>query len=243
MKHGLFTGVGVGPGDPELLTLKAVKAIEDADIIIAPRTEKRDDSIALAIAKPYVKKDAQVIELVFPMVYDEQRLDDSWQANREIIADYLRQGRHIIFLTLGDPMLYSTYIYVYRLLREDGFETATVPGVTSFAAICSRIGMPLTEGDDILSIIPATVSPQRLEQAMAAADRVVLMKVSRNFEDTCEQLRRSQLLEGAVMVSKCGQPEEEIEWDLSSRTHGKVPYLSTIIAGKTRSVARESVKA
>ena len=113
MAKGKFTGIGVGPGDPELLTLKAVRALSEADVVIAPRTEKRGDSIALSIARPHMRSGTEVLELVFPMVYQAQELSDAWIENRNIIQGRLDGGQKVVFLTLGDPMFYSTYIYVF----------------------------------------------------------------------------------------------------------------------------------
>jgi len=174
---GVLYGVGVGPGDPELLTLKAVKAIEKADVIIAPKTEKKEDSVALAIAKPYLKKDVKVIKLVFPMVFDQNELTDAWISNKDIILELLQAGKTVAFLTLGDPMFYSTFIYVYKLLEKSGHSIEIIPGITAFCAIGSKLGYPLAEGEEVLSIIPATASEEKIEQAMANADNVVLRKL------------------------------------------------------------------
>lgn len=115
---GTFYGIGVGPGDPELLTMKAIKAIEKADVLIAPKTEKKDGSVALSIAKPYLKDDIEIVYQVFPMVVNFETTD-AWQKNKEEILALLQAGKNVVFLTLGDPMFYSTYIYVYRLLAKE----------------------------------------------------------------------------------------------------------------------------
>ena len=181
MSIGKFTGIGVGPGDPELLTLKAVRALHEADVVIAPRTEKRDDSIALSIARPHMRSETEVLELIFPMVYHAESLSDAWKENRRIIQQRLDAGQNVVFLTLGDPMFYSTYIYVFELLQGCGHPIETVPGVTAFCAIASHHGMPIVEGDDVLSVVPATISPEKLEKVLAVSDRLVLMKISRKF--------------------------------------------------------------
>ena len=135
---GTFYGIGVGPGDPELLTMKAIKAIENADVLIAPKTEKKDGSVALSIAKPYLKKDIEIVYQVFPMVVNFETTD-AWQKNKEEILSLLQSGKNVVFLTLGDPMFYSTYIYVYRLLAaEKDINIETIPGVPAFCAIGSN---------------------------------------------------------------------------------------------------------
>ena len=119
--RGTFYGIGVGPGDPELLTVKAIKAIEAADVLIAPKTEKKEGSVALEIARPYLKKDIEIVYQVFPMVKDFAEDTGAWEANKEEILALLRAGKNVAFLTLGDPMFFSTYIYVFRLLEHEDY--------------------------------------------------------------------------------------------------------------------------
>jgi precorrin-2/cobalt-factor-2 C20-methyltransferase len=228
---GILYGVGVGPGDPDLLTLKAVKVIQQADVIIAPKTEKKDDSLALSIARPFVRPDAEIVKLVFPMVKDGEELSQAWQDNKEVMQALLRQGKKVVFLTLGDPMIYSTYIYVYQLLKDCGCLIETVPGIPSFCAIGSRLGYPVVEGEQVLNIVPATLADRDLDQSLSTADSVVLMKVYRNFPRVVEQLKKHGLLKKAVMVSNCGLPEEQISRDLETMDAEKpLKYLSTIIS-------------
>lgn len=230
---GIFYGIGVGPGDPELLTLKAVAVIREADVIIAPKTEKKEDSVALSIAKPYLKDDVEIVKLVFPMVYDCNQLSEAWESNKNVIVELLQAGKKVIFLTLGDPMFYSTYIYVFRLLENSGFPIETIPGVPAFCAIGSKLGYPLVEGNDILSIIPATAERAKVEKALQFTDNVVLMKVSKDLNGIVEQLHKHELSNHAVMISRCGLPEEEIVRDIRTVQGKKVNYLSTILSRRT----------
>ncbi|CVK20259.1 precorrin-2 C(20)-methyltransferase [Sporomusa sphaeroides] len=231
---GIFYGVGVGPGDPELLTLKAINAIKSSDVVIAPRTEKKDESTALSIARPYIQEGTEVLELVFPMNYNAQALSDAWVNNKEIILGLLNSGKKVAFLTLGDPMLYSTYMYVFRLLEASGHEIVNIPGVNSFSAIGNRLGVALAEGGDILSIVPATIDDERLERVLAASDNVVLMKVYKNYTEIVEKLHKHGMVENAVMVSKCGLEGEEIIRDLAAAGNQKVNYLSTILTKRSK---------
>jgi len=231
---GKFTGIGIGPGDPELLTLKAVHALAEADVVIAPRTEKRSDSIALSIARPHMRGDSEVLELVFPMVYHAGELSDAWLENRNIIQGRLDAGQNVVFLTLGDPMFYSTYIYVFELLTNCGHPIETIPGVTAFCAIASHHGTPIVEGDDVLSVVPATISPEKLDQVLAVSDRLVLMKISRNFNDLRDRLQHHGFAESALMVSKCGHAEEVVHEDLMTIDPADVTYLSTILARRRK---------
>lgn len=227
---GILYGVGVGPGDPELLTLKAVSVIKEADIILAPKTEKKEDSVALSIARPFLKPEAEVVKLVFPMVSDSKELLEAWQSNKAVILDLLKAGKKVVFLTLGDPMFYSTYIYVYRLLEDAGYPIETIPGVTAFCAIGSHVGYPIVDGDNVLNIVPATMDDEKLDRVLAAADNVVLMKVYKNFPQIVEKLRKYNLLSEAVMITRCGLPEEEVVRNLSDvDTTKPLNYLSTIL--------------
>nr|WP_092070901.1 precorrin-2 C(20)-methyltransferase [Dendrosporobacter quercicolus]NSL48411.1 precorrin-2 C(20)-methyltransferase [Dendrosporobacter quercicolus DSM 1736]SDM15945.1 precorrin-2/cobalt-factor-2 C20-methyltransferase [Dendrosporobacter quercicolus] len=227
---GVFYGVGVGPGDPELLTVKAIKAIEAADVIIAPKTEKKEGSVALTIASPYLKPDVEILTQVFPMVSDTEILTEAWASNKQTILTLLAAGKKVVFLTLGDPMFYSTYIYVFRLLGDSGYPIETIPGITAFCAIGSKLGYPLVEGNNILSIIPATIEQDKLDKALALSDNVVLMKVYKNYQDVVAKLKRHQLADNAVMISRCGLPGEEVVHELHTAGDKKINYLSTILA-------------
>ena len=231
---GIFYGVGVGPGDPELLTLKAVKVIKAANVIIAPKTEKKEDSTALSIARPYLKDNVEILRLVFPMVNNTDTLTDAWLNNKNIILAELNAGKKVVFLTLGDPMLYSTYMYIYRLLKDSGHGIETVPGVPAFCAIGSQLGQPLAEGTDVLSIIPATMSEDKMDKILALADNVVLMKVYKNFAKVVEKLNQYGFGENAVMITKCGLPDEKVSYNLDEVDANQVTYLSTILAKKRK---------
>ncbi|SHK68863.1 precorrin-2 C(20)-methyltransferase [Desulforamulus aeronauticus] len=238
---GIFYGVGVGPGDPELLTLKAVKTINQADVIIAPRTEKRGDSSALAIARDFIQAEAKILQLVFPMVYQSDALSQAWENNKNSILDFLQQGKKVVFLTLGDPMLYSTYIYMHRLLKDCGYPIFTIPGVTSFCAIASRLNYPLAEGNDILCVAPATADEGDLEQMLEIADKLVLMKVYKNYPKLLDQLEQHGFLSDAVMVSNYGLAGEKITPNLAETKEAQVNYLTTILAKKrTKQLRHES---
>lgn len=226
---GIFYGIGVGPGDPELLTVKAINTMRDVDVIIAPKTEKKEDSVALSIARPYLKPDVEIVKQVFPMVVNFEQSPKAWEQNKKEILALLQAGKKVAFLTLGDPMFYSTYIYVYRLLEHEAYQIETIPGVTAFCAIGSKLNYPLVEGNDILSIVPATADKEKIDKVMAVTDNVVIMKVYKNFPEIVDTLVENEMSEKAVMISRCGLPEEEIIHDLEAEKEKKVNYLSTIL--------------
>jgi precorrin-2/cobalt-factor-2 C20-methyltransferase len=138
-----------------------------------------------------------------------------------------------VFLTLGDPMFYSTYIYIFRLLKDSGYPIETVPGVTAFCAIGSHIGYPLVDGDNVLTIVPATMDEAKLDKVLSEADNVVLMKVYKNFPELVGKLKKHGLLSEAALISRCGLPEEKVVRNLNEVDTSKpLNYLSTILTKK-----------
>ncbi|MBB6214597.1 precorrin-2/cobalt-factor-2 C20-methyltransferase [Anaerosolibacter carboniphilus] len=232
--NGRFYGLGVGPGDPELVTLKAIHILNQVDIIIAPETIKDKGSVAYDIIKGHVQDQRKVVFQVFPMTYDSKELDASWNRNMEEILTFLFEGKNVAFITLGDPMVYSTYIYVMRLIRDKGIAVETVPGITSFCAAASRLGIPLSEGNETIAIVPAAYQCEQIDDILHFADNVILMKPSRGFEKTVQKLEEHQLLENTVLISKCGHEDEKISYDVKSLLGEKIDYLSMLIAKKRR---------
>lgn len=231
--RGTFYGIGVGPGDPELLTVKAIKAIEAADVLIAPKTEKKEGSVALEIARPYLKKDIEIVYQVFPMVKDFAEDTGAWEENKEEILALLNAGKNVAFLTLGDPMFFSTYIYVFRLLEHEDVDIVTIPGVPAFIAIGSHVGRPIVEGNDVLAVIPGTASKERLEEVMAVAGSAVVMKVYHNSAEIIDLLKRNHMAKDAVLVSRVGLDGERVIHDLEAHADEKLNYLSTILARRS----------
>ena len=228
--RGTFYGIGVGPGDPELLTVKAIKAIEAADVLIAPKTEKKDGSVALKIARPYLKEGVEIVYQVFPMVKDFAKNPEAWEENKAEILALLDAGKNVAFLTLGDPMFYSTYIYVFRLMEQENVEIVTIPGVPAFAAIGSRLNRPIVEGDDILAIIPGTADRADIEKILSTVQSAVVMKVYRNAPEIIDLLAENHMAEDAVLVSRAGLDDEKIIRDIGAQRGEPLNYLSTILA-------------
>ncbi|AOY75465.1 precorrin-2 C(20)-methyltransferase [Clostridium formicaceticum] len=231
MKGKLY-GIGVGPGDPELLTLKAVKVLKEADLVICPKGKKEEDSIALKIAKEHVNAAAEIKALVFPMVYCQETLESHWNENINIISDALDRGKKVAFLTLGDALLYSTYIYILKALKEKNYAIETVPGITSFSATASRVNLPLTEGDETLTILPLIKEEEKVENVLSVSDNLVVLKVSHDPKGLAEKLKKQGLENNFVMISKCGHDDEKITTDIRDLEKERVPYLSTIIIKK-----------
>lgn len=227
--QGKFFGIGVGPGDPELLTVKAINILKKIDAVIAPKTEKKSDSLALSIVQDYLREDVEVVYQTFPMVRDFAESKIVFEKNQQEILNLLDAEKNVAFLTLGDPMFYSTYIYVFQLLQESGVEIETVPGVPAFLAISSYIGKPLCFGNEILTVIPATAPAEKISAALKISDATVLMKVYKNFAEVVDLLGKENLLQNSVLVSRQGLKDEKIITDLENHKAEKLNYLSTIL--------------
>lgn len=227
--------VGVGPGDPELLTLKAVRVLAAADVIVAPTGQAEAASYALGIVAAHLDRSRQqVLERVFPMTRDERELQPFWEATAAEVAGFVRAGRTVAFVTIGDPLLYSTFLYVLRILRERWPEIAVeiVPGITSVGAAAAAAGMPLGMAAERLAILPATYETGLLRQTLLDFDCVVLMKVSRVFDRVYALLVELGLERQGVFVRRVGSSEEEVFTDLASMVGRKLDYLSLLIVRK-----------
>jgi len=229
MQSGIFYGVGVGPGDPELLTVKAINTLKKVDAVIAPKTEKKEGSLALSIVESYLRADVEIVYQTFPMIKNFAESKTVFNSNVQEILSFIGAGKNVAFLTLGDPMFYSTYIYIFQLLKDCGVEIETVPGVPAFLAISSYIGRPLVFGNDIITIIPATADKSKIQDALKISDVTVLMKVYKNFPEVVELLGAANMLDAAVLVSRCGLQNEKILTDLQAHKSEKLNYLSTIL--------------
>ena len=231
--QGKFYGVGVGPGDPELLTVKAINTLKKVDAVIAPKTEKKSDSLALSIVQSYLREDTEIVYQTFPMVRDFAESKVVFEKNQQEILNLLNTGKNVAFLTIGDPMFYSTYIYVFRLLKEVGIQIQTIPGVPAFLSIASYIGRPQSFGNDIMTVIPATADKDKISTALDYADTTVLMKVYKNFAEIVDLLEEKNMLDKALLVSRQGLEGEKIITDLKKHKFDKLNYLSTILTEKS----------
>ena len=206
---GILYGIGLGPGDPELVTLKALRLIRESEVIAVPGTDIHK-SVAYRIAKgAYPELDEKkLLPVPMPMTKDRQTLDAVHQAGADAIARFLKEGKQVAFLTLGDPTVYSTYLYIHRRILEQGYEAKIISGVPSFCAAAARVNMGLSEMAEPLHIIPATYSGGSLEEVLALPGTKVLMKTGKEMKRV-----RAGILESgksAVMVENCGMDDERV---------------------------------
>lgn len=235
---GTFYGVGVGPGDPELMTVKALNVLKGCPVIAVPRSSDSSSdglSQAFSIIKKTVDLDGKkVMELLFPMTKDREALRASRERAASMVAEELKKGNDVAFITLGDPMLYSTFSYLVPFITGilPGAKVRVIPGVTSFSAAVSEAVIPLAESNERVIIIPAAYDIEEVKEAFGTFETVVLMKVNNIFDRLIDLLTDIGLADKAVFVSRVGWPEQEIVRDIKSLKGRKLDYFSMVIVKK-----------
>lgn len=236
-KYATIYAVGVGPGDPELITRKAERILRSVDVICAPTGQAEAASFALSIVEPYLDRSRQlIIEQVFPMKKEEADLLPFWYEAAATVAAHARAGRSVAFITIGDPFLYSTFLYIYRILKEDypDVPLEIVPGISSVFAAAAAAGVPLGMASDRIAILPATYESDQLRQVLVDFDTVVLMKVHRRFDAILALLTELGLQDNAVFVRRVSSEQEEIVTNLTSLSGKTLDYMSLLIMQKSQ---------
>lgn len=224
-------GVGVGPGDPDLLTIKAKTIINSCDVLFCPKKSDDADSFALNIVSPHLdNKMLKIVELVFPMRYEQATIEQKWRDNAAIVSEHLKQGLNCAFITLGDPTVYSTFIYLLPYLKHVIYQLEIVPGITSFCAAAATIKQPLVAWQENLKIVPVRKSDsEALYRQIADSDNLVLMKPSNDAATICRAIDALKLHHSFALLTKVGTPEQQIIYDFEQLKIMQIPYLSTII--------------
>ena len=228
MKKGKFYGIGVGVGDPENITVKATKKLHEVDVIVLPEAKSGEGSTAFNIVREYLKPGVEQMFLEFPMIKDVEARKVFRKNNADVISAELEKGKNVAFLTIGDPMTYSTYTYVLEHISDD-VEVETIAGITSFNSIAARLNVPLMIGDEDLKVVSVNRKTD-IYKEIENNDNLVLMKISRNFEKIKKAIIETGNKENAVIVSDCGKDNEVVYWDIESVE--EVPYFSTMILKK-----------
>lgn len=224
MEKGCLFGVGVGPGDPELMTLKAVKTVNENEIIAVPG-EVKEESVAYNIAKAVTDiENKNVIALPMPMTKDKAILEENYSKAAAEIISYLEKGKNVVYLTLGDATVYATYMYIHRKVGEAGYDTKIISGIPSFCAAAARLNMSLVERSEILHVIP---SSYQIDEALTLPGTKVLMKAASKMNEVKKQL--IEMNADVNMVEKCGMPDERI-FRSAEEIDENAGYLSLIIA-------------
>ncbi len=247
--NGKLYVIGVGPGDPELLTLKAVRIIKESPVLCVPKGREEGSSLALSIVEKAVRLDGkEIIEAHFPMRktkgkrsavsgqrsadYDPE-LDVKWTETAVAILSQLKKGKDVGFLTLGDPTIYSTFFYLYDKLLElqPDLSIQIIPGVSSINASAARANISLGLGHERIAVLPANYL-DNLKTTLEMFDTVVLMKVNKVLDEIIKLLRGMDLLGSAVCVSRAGMEDEKIYRDITKIKQEGLNYFSMVIVRK-----------
>ena len=231
--NGILYGVGVGPGAPDLLTLRAVRVLGEVDVILAAASPRNDFSAALDTARPHLRADVRVLRLEFPMTRDRSVLREAWRVAAQTTRDVLESGQSAAFLTIGDPLVYSTFGYLMQTLRDlaPHLPIEIIPGITSIQAAAARAGVILCENSETLRVIPGINSRDELEKALDGADTAVILKAYRNLPAIADALRATGRLDSCILASHVEQPAEKLRHGLDPE-QGTPPYMSLIISRK-----------
>ncbi len=234
MSIGKFYGIGVGPGDPELLTIKAKKILEEIDVLLIPKSKMEKRSLAFSIVKNAVDKNWETVELLLPMTKDQEELKRHWQKAAEQVLEVLKQGKDTAFITLGDPTIYSTFTYLMKYVQKlvPDIQVEIIPGISAINSISAWIKQPLAEGEESLIIVPALTEKENIENIIEQFDNVVLLKAGNQTEKVISILEEKDLLDKGFYASRCGFPDGFYTNDLNEIRGQKFDYLSTMIIKK-----------
>jgi precorrin-2 C20-methyltransferase / precorrin-3B C17-methyltransferase len=234
---GTLWGVGLGPGDPELLTVKAVRVIAEADVV-AYHSARHGQSIARTIAEPYMQPGQLEEHLVYPVTTETTdhpggyagAMEDFYAEAAERIAAHLDAGRNVALLAEGDPLFYSSYMHMHTRLTHR-FDAVIVPGVTSVSAASAATGTPLVQGDEVLTILPGTLPPEELRRRLADTDAAVIMKLGRSYPAVRAALSAAGRLDAAFYVERASTPRQRVS-SAADVDDATVPYFSlTMVPG------------
>jgi precorrin-2/cobalt-factor-2 C20-methyltransferase len=240
MSNSRLVGVGVGPGDPELVTVKGVNCLRAADVVVVPVMDSGERGRAEATVLHYVPEE-KVVRVVFALNErsDRGRREAAWDAAGERVAGLLRAHGSVAFATIGDPNVYSTFTYLAQTIERlvPGTLVETVPGITAMQDLAARSGAVLTEGTEPLTLVPVTAGASVLKDALNGPGTVVAYKFGRLAEEVAAALRETGRVDDAVWGSALGLPEESIR-PAAELGGAPLPYLSTLIAPARRDGGR-----
>ena len=232
-KTGTLYGIGVGPGDPELITLKAFKVLRRVPHIFASCSTKNNYSLALSIVRCHLNG-AGIEHLPFPMTRDPQVLQTAWEQNARRVLEVLATGSDAAFVTLGDPLTYSTFGYLLKTLKRlaPQVHIVTIPGITSYNAAAALTHIPLTEGEESFYLVSGALGAAKLKEIIDKTDNIVMLKTYRHFDEIYQALEDLDLLDRTTCISRCGLEGETIVENLRDLKGRELPYLSMIIIKK-----------
>jgi precorrin-2 C20-methyltransferase/precorrin-3B C17-methyltransferase len=230
-QRGTLWGVGLGPGDPELVTVKAARVIGEADVV-AYHSARHGRSIARTIAEPYLRSGQVEEHFVYPVTTETTdhpggyagAMEDFYREAADRIAVHLEAGRNVALLAEGDPLFYSSYMHMHTRLTSR-FDAVIVPGVTSVSAASAATGMPLVQGDEVLTILPGTLPPDELRRRLADTDAAVVLKLGRSYPAVREALSAAGRLDEALYVERASTAAQKV-LRAADVDETSVPYFS-----------------
>ena len=236
MNPGTLYGIGVGPGDPELITLKAVRILNKVEVIFAAASSKNEYSLALANAESHMQNGAEVVRLDFPMTRHRDKLEMAWEENAQCILEFVQRGKDVAFITIGDPLTYSTFGYIMQTIGEMAPEVpiCVVPGITSYQAATAVAREVMAEQEQTFCVISGSKGGERLRDVISRVDCVVMLKVYNHLDQILDTLKELGIEGQATLVSRCGMKNQVISRNPEELRGKKVPYLSLMIVKKGR---------
>ena len=235
-KTGTLYGIGVGPGDPDLITMKAVKILRQVDMVFAAASTKNDHSLAVNIAREHIPDSAPVVRLKFPMTRDKTETRSAWAMHADTIINHLESGQDVAFLTLGDAMTYSTFGYIVRYISAAAphLKIETIPGISSYQAAAARLNTPLVEGEESLMVVSGAKGGNRLRALARKPENVVFLKAYRNVKDITDALTENGCYQQCIGIKNCGLKNEEIIPNVEELKKQDPNYWTLIIAKKKK---------
>lgn len=233
-----FYMIGVGPGDPELITRKGERILRSVKAIVSPISRQGEISVAFETIRELVDQTHQdVLPYIFPMTTDRSILEPAWQKAADEIATRIGQGENVAFITIGDPLFYSTSIYLLNLIatQHPEIETEIIPGITSFCAAAAVAHYPLIEADERFAVVPATAGIDAVEDTLNNFDTVVLLKVKPIFADIIELLKKRVQTGSTFFAERVGTTRQIVLNDFDSIASHTPDYLSLIVTKKKKS--------
>lgn len=229
---GKLYGIGVGPGDPELLPIKSVRILKSVDVVFAASSSKNEHSLSVNIAQQYIPKSTPIIVLPFPMTTNKDQTMAAWLAHASTIIEHIEQGKTVAFITLGDPLTYSTFGYILRIIQQKAphIPIETIPGITSYQAAAAKINTPLVEGEESLMIMSGVHGGAYLRNLNGKPENIVMLKAYRKFKDIALALEETGLIHHCAVITNCGLENEEIIRDATEFGNRAPGYLTLIIA-------------
>ncbi len=232
---GRLYGIGVGPGDPELMTLRAHHVLSQVPVIFVPKKTRQSESIAESVIGSLVPEiEPKIVGMVFPMLRDKERLKEYWHQAASTIWKYLQKGKDCAFVNVGDPLLYGTFIHVLETLKKSHpeIEVEVIPGITSINAATARAMVPLASDDDCIAIISGDHEDKVIRETLENFDTVVFMKMNAIFDRLLSILEALNLIEKCVYVRRCTTQDEEIIYNISKLKGEEIDYFSLLIVRK-----------